>query len=180
MGGTMGDADALTLRPVLEVIRASCATTLLAGAGSDSLSGPGISVRSWSVFPFGRFSRSASARRCSPMLAFVAVLVAQRTNRKSAKELDARSRREEGLRTLRWAAELAVDASPRTSRLGVDTLTALLDSDIFDTEWQGLVETALDAVYGEVEEEVEEIGPGAVVEQCSDPGDDGSASTYEH
>lgn len=113
----------------------------------------------------------------SPILAFVAVLVAQQTNRKGAKELDARSRREESLRTVRWAAELAVDASPRTSRLGVDTLTALLDSGIIDVEWQGLVETALDAVYGEAEEEVEEIGPGAVVEQRLDPGGDGAAST---
>ena len=49
----------------------------------------------------------------TPVLTFMGVLVAQYLLRKGANEVEVRSRREETLRVLRWAAELAVSADDR-------------------------------------------------------------------
>ena len=52
----------------------------------------------------------------TPLLAFAGVLVANVVTRIGDTELEARSRREETMRTLKWAAELAVWPVSRVRR----------------------------------------------------------------
>ena len=68
----------------------------------------------------------------SPALAFAGVLVAQWIGRRTARELEIRSRREETMRTLRWAAELAIDDDAARSRLGSSQLATLGRSALLD------------------------------------------------
>ena len=49
----------------------------------------------------------------TPLLTFIGVLIAQLMTRKGAQELEVRSKREETMRNLRWAAELAVKEDDR-------------------------------------------------------------------
>lgn len=101
----------------------------------------------------------------SPILAFVGVLLAQVLTRKSATELEARSRREETMRNLRWAAELSVNLDDRMADLGVAQLVALLSSDLLDDSEKVFVEAALDAVYEDPEAELDQLGEDAEVIQ---------------
>jgi hypothetical protein len=90
------------------------------------------------------------------LLAFAGSYGGQLLARRSAKELETRSRREEALRVMRWAAELAVDPSPSRSALGVAELKALTASDILTDMEQALVDAAMDTVLGTVESEVDD------------------------
>lgn len=54
----------------------------------------------------------------TPLLTFVAALLANAVSRKGAVELERRSRREESMRHLKWAAELAVSDDDRRAQLG--------------------------------------------------------------
>ena len=101
----------------------------------------------------------------SPILAFLGVLLAQGLTRKSATELEARSKREETMRILRWAAELAVSPDDRMADLGVAQLVALLTSDLLDDSEKVFVEVALDAVYEDPEAELTQLGEDAEVIQ---------------
>jgi hypothetical protein len=101
----------------------------------------------------------------SPILAFLGVLLAQVLTRKSATELEARSKREETMRILRWAAELAVSPDDRMADLGVAQLVALLTSDLLDDSEKVIVEVALDAVYEDPEAELTQLGEDAEVIQ---------------
>jgi len=101
----------------------------------------------------------------SPILAFLGVLLAQVMTRKSATELEARSKREETMRILRWAAELAVSLDDRMADLGVAQLGALLRSDLLDDSEKVFVEVALDAVYEDPEAELNQLGEDAEVIQ---------------
>lgn len=94
----------------------------------------------------------------TPVLTFVGVLIAQGITRKGARELEARSKREETMRNLRWAAELAVKDDDRMADLGVAQLVALLDSDLLDESEKVFVEAALDAVYEDPEAELDQLG----------------------
>lgn len=114
-----------------------------------------VSLPLWAVFvvSFG-----------SPALAFLGVLVAQWMGRKGASELETRSKREETMRTLRWAAELAVTPDDDAkAALGVAQLTALGESDLLDDAQKLFVGAALDAVLEDAVEEVEEAGEDAEV-----------------
>lgn len=71
--------------------------------------------------------------------------------RVGARELETRSRREETMRNLRWAAELAVREDERTAILGAMQLIALLESDLLDDREKVFVEAALDAVFEDPE-----------------------------
>lgn len=97
----------------------------------------------------------------TPVAAFLGVLVAQWITRKGAKELETRSRREETMRNVRWAAELAVSTDDRMADLGVNQLAALLESDLLEDAEKVFVEAALDAVYEEPEAELEKLGEDA-------------------
>lgn len=114
------------------------------------------SLPTWAVFAvsFG-----------TPVAAFVGVLFAQWITRKGARELEQRSRREEAMRNLRWAAELAVSLDDRIADLGVRQLAALLESDLLDDKEKVFVEAALDAVYEDPEAELEELGEDGVAVQ---------------
>ena len=94
----------------------------------------------------------------TPVLTFVGVLFAQAILRQEAKELETRSRREETMRSLRWAAELAVRSDERMADLGVAQLAALLESDLLDVREKGFVVAALDAVYQDPEAEIADLG----------------------
>ena len=113
-----------------------------------------VSLPLWAVFAvsFG-----------SPVLAFLGVLVAQWLGRKGAQELETRSKREETMRTLRWAAELAVSEDDAKSGLGVSQLIALADSDLLDEAQHLFVDAALRAVLEDAVEEVEQAGDDAEV-----------------
>jgi hypothetical protein len=101
----------------------------------------------------------------SPLLAFLGVLLAQVIGRKGAKELETRSKREETLRTMRWAAELSASREDRLADLGVAELEALLGSDLLEESEKTFVEAALSAVYEDPEEQLDELGAqGEVVE----------------
>jgi hypothetical protein len=99
----------------------------------------------------------------TPLLTFFGVLVAQYILRKGASELETRSKREETLRVLRWAAELAVSGDEGKSRLGVSQLVALGDSALLDHAQQLFVDAALDAVIDEPVDEIDEAGDDAEV-----------------
>lgn len=115
-----------------------------------------VSIPLWALFAvaFG-----------SPILAFLGVLLAQVMTRKSATELEARSKREETMRILRWAAELAVSLGDRIADLGVAQLGALLTSDLLDDSEKVFVEVALDAVYEDPEAELNQLGEDVEVIQ---------------
>lgn len=108
----------------------------------------------------------------SPVLAFLGVLLAQWLTRRSATELEQRSKREEVMRTLRWAAELAVTDKEGTSQLGVAELHALAESDLLDDKQKLFVDAALESVIYEVTEQIDEIeatgGDADVVEDPSE------------
>lgn len=97
----------------------------------------------------------------TPTLTFVGVLLAQLITRKGARELEIRSRREETMRSLRWAAELSVSRDDRLADLGVAPLVALLESDLLEEPEKVFVEAALDAVYEEPEAMLEDLGQDA-------------------
>jgi hypothetical protein len=97
----------------------------------------------------------------TPVLTFLGVLLAQHITRKGAQELETRSRREETMRNLRWAAELSVNADARMADLGVAQLVALLESDLLDESEKIFDEAALDTVYDGPEAELEQLGDEA-------------------
>jgi hypothetical protein len=77
----------------------------------------------------------------SPLLAFLGVLLGHRTTRRGALELDRWRKREEAMRLLRWAVELATDpASARADiGIGIAVLDQLLLAPILDEEDRSLV-----------------------------------------
>lgn len=101
----------------------------------------------------------------TPIFTFLGVLLAQFIARIGAREMEARSRREEVMRNLRWAAELAVSEADGMADLGVAQLTALLESDLLDESEKVFVEAALDPVYEGPEAELDGLGEGADVVQ---------------
>jgi hypothetical protein len=94
----------------------------------------------------------------SPLLAFVGVVIGQMITRRGAKELEFRSKREEVMRILRWAAELSVSDDQAHARLGVAELGALLESELLDEEEKDFVQAALTAVVRVPVEQIELLG----------------------
>ncbi len=97
----------------------------------------------------------------TPASAFVGVLVGNLLTRRGAKELEQRSKREEVLRTLRWAAEMAVSEDAGKAQLGFAELQALAESDLLEVGQKLFIDAALEAVVREPEEELEEAGEDA-------------------
>jgi hypothetical protein len=81
----------------------------------------------------------------SPILTAAVALVGQRISRRGTKELESRSKREEVMRSLRWAAELAVSDDVRKARLGNRELRALQSSRLLSPAEEDLIYAALDA-----------------------------------
>jgi hypothetical protein len=67
-------------------------------------------------------------------LAFIGALAGHLLSRRSARELDRWRHREETMRLMRWAVELAVASEKPQARAGLTTLTALLDSPMLDPD----------------------------------------------
>ena len=81
----------------------------------------------------------------SPALTAAVALVGQRISRRGTQELESRSKREEVMRSLRWAAELAVSDDVRKARLGNRELRALQNSRLLSPAEVGFIYAALDA-----------------------------------
>lgn len=77
----------------------------------------------------------------TPILAFLGGMLGHLLSRRSATELDRWRKREETMRMLRWATELAIDSDPDRARAGLVVLDALLDSPLLDTDDIELVAT---------------------------------------
>jgi hypothetical protein len=75
----------------------------------------------------------------------------------SAEAADQRAKREEVMRIMRWAAELAISEDEGKAELGVAQLTALYDSPLLDEELLPQVDAALSAVVSASAEQIEEI-----------------------
>lgn len=82
----------------------------------------------------------------SALLAFIGAVVGQWWARKSAVELDHWRRREETMRLLRWAVELAADDNQRKAEVGLRTLIELTESELLQAEDQALVDGIADTV----------------------------------
>jgi hypothetical protein len=104
----------------------------------------------------------------TPILTFTGVLVAQVLSRRGAEELESRSKREEVMRTLRWAAELAVSANEARARLGVTQLGSLMLSDLLDDMDRDFVQAALEAAVRVPVEEIEQAGDDTQVVVTTD------------
>lgn len=77
----------------------------------------------------------------TPLLAFGGGLLGHLLSRRAATELDRWRKREETMRMLRWATELAVDTDPDRARAGLVVLDALLESPLLDDDDVALVAT---------------------------------------
>jgi hypothetical protein len=104
----------------------------------------------------------------TPLLAFVGVVIGQVITRRGATELEIRSKREEAMRNLRWAAELAVSDDEAHARLGVAQLGALLSSELLDEEEKDFVQAALEAVVRVPVQQIEQLGEDVQVVAESD------------
>jgi hypothetical protein len=107
------------------------------------------------------------------------VLVGNLLTRRGAKELERRSKREEVLRNLRWAAELAVSEDAGKAQLGLAELQALAESDLLEPGQKLFIDAALEAVVREPEEELEEAGEDAQAVRRrdeSEPDDEGEGA----
>jgi hypothetical protein len=104
----------------------------------------------------------------TPLLAFVGVVIGQVITRRGDTELEIRSKREEVMRILRWAAELAVSDDEAHARLGVAQLGALLSSELLDEEEKDFVQAALEAVVRVPVQQIEQLGQDVEVVAESD------------
>lgn len=93
----------------------------------------------------------------TPALTFAGVWLANRVSRKGDEETERRSLREETMRNLRWAAELALDDDPKRALLGLKELEALETADMLDDEQKVFVTAALDAVVAGPESALDEL-----------------------
>jgi hypothetical protein len=112
----------------------------------------------------------------TPVLAFLGAMGGHLITRRGAKELETRSRREQLMETLQWAAELAISDDEAKARLGLLELHALSDSDLSNPEIQTFVDAALEAVVADVAEEVEG-DPDAEIEPQENAANPGTAVT---
>lgn len=97
----------------------------------------------------------------SPLLAFVGVLAGWLVTRRGATELEARSKREELMRMLRWASELAISEEDPRARLGVAELGVLLNSSLLTEQDVTFVRAALTANLRNPVERMAQLGADA-------------------
>jgi len=77
----------------------------------------------------------------TPILAFVGVLVANYLNRRGARELDVWRRREETMRMLRWAVDLASAPDDVRSEMGATVLINLVRTELIQDPDRKFVES---------------------------------------
>lgn len=88
--------------------------------------------------------------------------MAQWLTRRTAHESEIRWRREETMRMLRWAAELAASDDPARIDVGVAALDALDDSELLQGDDQAFITAVLAAV---LDPELEEYAGGQVIQE---------------
>jgi len=101
------------------------------------------------------------AAAAAPVLAFAGSWLGVRGNRRASLELDRWRRREETMRLLRWAVELALDGDERRAGVGIAALDALQESELLQDEELDLVETVAQSLVEETESQYDhdtEIG----------------------
>ena len=108
------------------------------------------SLPTWAVFALG-FG--------SPALAAGIAFLGHYLGYRAAGQLEARSRREEGMRNVRWAAELAVSNDADEALLGVVQLEALRKSKLISPIEQEFVDAALNVAIK---------GPRQAIEHAAD------------
>ncbi len=86
----------------------------------------------------------------TPLTAFLGVLLGQLLLRRGATELDKRSKREEALRTFRWAAEHAASKDRRLVQLGTSTIQGLRSSSWFAEEDRVFIDLFIDSTLSEL------------------------------
>jgi hypothetical protein len=118
------------------------------------------SLPTWAVYVIG-FG--------TPLLAFAGGMVGQLVSRRGAGELEARSRREELMRMLRWASELAIADDEPKARLGVAQLRALRASSLLTVHEISFVRAALAANIRNPVEMMEQLGGEARATLVPDP-----------
>ena len=91
-------------------------------------------------------SLAALALVAGPVLALGGVLLGHLVTRQSARELDRWRKREETMRLLRWATELALDESPGRSLIGLEVLNTLVNAPMLDDDDRVLVIAVLDPI----------------------------------
>jgi hypothetical protein len=91
-------------------------------------------------------------------LAFIGALAGHLLSRRSARELDRWRHREEAMRLMRWAVELAVAPEKPRFLAGLSALAALLDSPLLDDEDTGFLRTIAFDVRANVQFQ-EEVDP---------------------
>lgn len=89
----------------------------------------------------------------TPLLAFAGAAWGHKVSRKSALELDRWRKREETMRLLRWAVELATDDDEAKAKAGLTVLGALLDSPLLDDADVELVATVVGAVARDLQDD---------------------------
>jgi len=82
----------------------------------------------------------------TPVLSFAGSWLGGWLNRRSARELDRWRRREETMRLLRWASEMAVDSDERRALVGMSAMAALTTSEMLQPEDLSMVGLVADAV----------------------------------
>jgi hypothetical protein len=97
----------------------------------------------------------------SPTLTAVIAITGHYLNHRATQDLEGRSKREEVMRNLRWAAELAASNDAAKARLGVHELKALRESKMLTAIDQGFVDAALRATI--------QIPREAIAESAEDP-----------
>jgi hypothetical protein len=94
----------------------------------------------------------------TPAVNALVTIVGQRVTRRGDRELESRSRREEVMRMLRWAAELAVSDEVHKARLGNQELKALLGSNMLNSADRDFIFAALDAALEEPVQAIQQAG----------------------
>lgn len=123
----------------------------MTGWAADVLTATSLTAASlplWALFAVG-FG--------TPLVGLSGVLIGQRLVHTDAVEEDHRGRREELMRTIRWAAEKAVDPDPKTAELGVASLRALGTSPLLQPEDQDFIDAVTAAVVAPAIEAVEGV-----------------------
>lgn len=99
----------------------------------------------------------------SPLATAAIALYAQIVSRSSIKALEDQSRREEVLRCLRWAAELAVSDDLRKARLGIEELEALRAYKLLSKAEEGFVDAACRAAIEEVRQAIKRAPEAQII-----------------
>ena len=105
----------------------------------------------------------------TPASAFLGVMTTGLSGRRSAAEMEWRSRREEVMRLMRWSSELAMAADHHKTQLGVGQLRALAGSELLGEAEKAFVEAALRSALVRAIRTIEQGGVAEVDPQGGDP-----------